>query len=71
MKITRRETIDMFKEKWCPTCGETVDMNHISTGMPGISAQQCPLCENYYEVNYLESPDDLLEIPNTFILRRN
>jgi len=68
MKITREQTWDMGFQKWCPVCGKVVDMEPISTGMPGITASKYPECDGHYQYNYLESKDDLLEVPDDFIL---
>ncbi len=67
MKITRKETFGAFEMKWCPKCAKVTDMKRIFTGMPGIQACKCP-CGNQYQINYLEDEDDILEVPDTFVM---
>ncbi len=67
MKITRKETFMAFKMNWCPKCAKVTDMKSIHTGMPGIQASKCP-CGMQYQINLLEDEDDMLEVPDTFVM---
>lgn len=53
--------------KWCPQCGKKVQMNPIRTGLPGIWAKQCTICNMGYQSNYLEDDEDMVEYPDHFI----
>jgi len=39
MQITRKMTFGMFENDWCPVCGEVTKTERITTGLPGILAQ--------------------------------
>lgn len=70
MEITRQLTWDMYKAKWCCECGKITEMVPVHTGMPGIVQHNCPECESGWMVNYLESADDILTIPDDFIVMK-
>jgi hypothetical protein len=36
------------------------------TGLPGIASKSCPDCDSSYLANFLESGEDLLEVPDEF-----
>ena len=67
MKIPRGKTIEMFYAKWCPECGKVVDMIY-HRNLPGIPLQECPICESLWQVNLMESSDDLIEVPDDLII---
>ena len=68
MQITRKATWDAFSANWCPVCAKTVEMEHMHTGLPGIAAQKCPECCANYQANYLENGDDMLTIPDGYVM---
>ena len=70
MQITRKMTFGMFENYWCPVCGEVTKTERITTGLPGILAQKCTKCGNHFQANYLESEDDLLTVPDSFIVKQ-
>jgi len=67
MEILRKDVNEMFEKKWCPICAKVTDMKPIFTNLPGIVAQQCE-CGIGFQANYLEDDNDLLTIPDTFVL---
>jgi len=68
MKVTRKETWNAFNENWCPICAMKVEIIPIVTGLPGISAWGCPTCKSQYQANFLEDAEDILEIPDNFVM---
>ena len=67
-RMVKRETlVNLFIRKWCMACGKVTDMVPIKTGLPGILAQKCP-CGMNYQANFLEDEDELVTIPDHFIL---
>lgn len=56
---------------WCLKCGKITDMIRVRTGLPGISAKRCALCNSGIQVNHLEDssamiPKDLISIPDNY-----
>ena len=68
MQITRKATWDAFDADWCPQCAKVVAMEQIHTGLPGIAAKKCQECGAHYKANYLEDADDMMTVPNGFVM---
>lgn len=67
MKVKRSDTLKSFEMNWCPICAKVVDMEPRITGLPGIASKRCPECDSHWQANYLEDPNDLLEVDDNFI----
>ena len=68
MKVTRKDTWETFDANWCPQCAGIVVMKTVHTGMPGICAKTCNKCGAHYQANYLEDANDLMTIPDSFVM---
>lgn len=69
-KIKRRATWRACNEDWCPNCAKVVDMEYIP-GLKGLPNIKCPECLTNYQINLLESGDDLLEVPSNYDFKIN
>ena len=67
MEVKRSNLHKMFEASWCVVCGDHTDMKYIQTGMPGIQAKECA-CGACFQANYLEDPDDVITLPDTYKL---
>ncbi len=61
----------MFNSNWCPVCAKIVEMEYIHTGLPGIAAQKCTECDSNYQANYIEDKNDILTIPDSYVIPSN
>ena len=66
-QMRRYQIHKMADEKYCPWCGGGTEMVVMHLGMPGIHGLECQQCKNGLQMNYLESEDDLLDIPDSWV----
>lgn len=67
MKIKRQQIFDMWDTNHCPKCNKTSEFTAIPTGMPGIACKKCEGCGGYFQADFLEDGDDILECPDDFV----
>jgi hypothetical protein len=67
MKIKRVEAHAINNHKWCGKCGKITNMTSYP-GLPAIFLQKCSLCNSHFQSNYNEDYDQIIDIPDWFIL---
>lgn len=67
MEVTRKQIEAAFDASWCAHCKKTTDMVTIAINLPGVECQQCPECNIYFQVNRLESENDIMIVPDTYV----
>ena len=71
MKMRRWVTYRARLAHWCPNCCNHVEMEQVRTGLSGICCDKCKTCNSYYQVNYMEGSDDLLDCPDYFVFPKD
>ncbi len=66
VKISRAAGNFAFGNNYCFSCGKRVAQTYKSTGLPGISAHDCPVCGVHHMANFMDAETDLLDLPECF-----